>query len=177
MRSDSNNILYRIQMVDNNLSKKLQLKDTQIRLKRMFSFISHSGDAIYILIILGIVFAFADAGWQLRIVLIFVVDLLTALIVQTMKFIFRRRRPEGEWGQVYRKHDPHSFPSGHSARGGAMGMIAILMGPIGFGLIMGIWGVSVATSRVLMAVHYFSDVLIGFALGCCISLLLYFMIF
>ncbi len=37
-----------------------------------------------------------------------------AVIVLAIKFSIRRRRPEGEWGAMYRKTDPHSFPSGHA---------------------------------------------------------------
>ncbi|GAB4489565.1 MAG: hypothetical protein OHK0031_13230 [Anaerolineales bacterium] len=39
-----------------------------------------------------------------------------AALVMTLKFTIRRRRPEGEWGKIYRNTDPHSFPSGHAAR-------------------------------------------------------------
>src|SRR5689334_4152312 len=44
----------------------------------------------------------------------------TGALVFVLKFSIRRSRPEGEWGGGYRRFDPHSFPSGHAARVGAI---------------------------------------------------------
>ena len=88
-----------------------------------------------------------------------------ALIVLIIKFSIRRRRPEGEWGGIYRKTDPHSFPSGHAARTTMLAVLALLLGPIWFGIILITWAPLVSLARVSMGVHFFSDVLVGLILG------------
>jgi undecaprenyl-diphosphatase len=52
-----------------------------------------------------------------------------AAMVLGIKFLVRRKRPEGEWGQIYRNTDPHSFPSGHAARAFLIAVIASALAP------------------------------------------------
>ena len=52
------------------------------------------------------------------------VGMLAALVL-VLKFLIRRRRPEGEWGGIYRQTDPHSFPSGHAARSVLIAVLAV----------------------------------------------------
>jgi undecaprenyl-diphosphatase len=82
-----------------------------------------------------------------------------------IKFTVRRRRPEGEWGGIYRKTDPHSFPSGHAARAIMLAVVAAGLGPAWFALLLMAWVPFVALSRVAMGLHYLSDVLAGVFLG------------
>ena len=91
--------------------------------------------------------------------------LLTALFVQGLKFVIKRPRPDGEWGQIYRKSDPHSFPSGHTARATMLTMIVLLSGYPLFGLIMILWTFLVALSRIALGVHFLSDILVGSVIG------------
>ena len=88
-----------------------------------------------------------------------------AAIVMTIKLIIRRRRPEGEWGAMYRVTDPHSFPSGHAARAILLAVLAVGMGPWWLALILCIWAPLVVLARAAMGVHYLSDVVAGAALG------------
>jgi len=88
-----------------------------------------------------------------------------AVVVLAVKFTIRRRRPEGEWGGLYRKTDPHSFPSGHAARVVLISILAIGLGPWWLALILCLWAPLVALARVAMGVHYLSDILAGFLLG------------
>ena len=90
---------------------------------------------------------------------------ITAVLVMTMKFTIRRQRPEGELGQIYRRTDPHSFPSGHAARAMMLGVMALGLGPSWFGLILIIWAPLVGLARVSMGVHYLSDILAGWIIG------------
>jgi undecaprenyl-diphosphatase len=82
-----------------------------------------------------------------------------------VKFSVRRRRPEGEWGAIYRKTDPHSFPSGHAARAAMLAMLAAGLGPSWFSLLLALWAPLVILARVAMGVHYLSDVLAGALFG------------
>jgi undecaprenyl-diphosphatase len=77
----------------------------------------------------------------------------------------RRKRPEGEWGGIYRSTDPHSFPSGHAARSFLIAVVAAGLSPMWLAVILWIWAPIVALARVAMGVHYVSDVAAGAMLG------------
>ena len=94
-----------------------------------------------------------------------------AVIVMSLKFIIRRRRPEGEWGGIYRNTDPHSFPSGHAARAFLIAVVAAGLGPAWAGILLWVWAPLVALARVAMGVHYLSDVVAGMIVGILIAIL------
>lgn len=98
--------------------------------------------------------------------------LLTAGLVFAIKLAVRRRRPPGEWGQIYRKTDPHSFPSGHAARAVLLALLALFFGPSWLGIALLCWAPLVALARVAMGVHYLSDVLAGALLGAVVAVTL-----
>jgi undecaprenyl-diphosphatase len=91
--------------------------------------------------------------------------LVLAVLVMVTKFTIRRSRPEGDWGAVYRKTDPHSFPSGHAARAALIATLALLWCPLAIGLALTLWAFLVCLARIAMGVHYPSDVLAGAVLG------------
>ena len=95
----------------------------------------------------------------------FVAMCITALVAVGMKQVIRRRRPEGDWGLVYRSTDPHSFPSGHAARAFMLAVIATGLGPAGMAIALWVWAPLVALARVAMGVHYLSDVVAGLVVG------------
>lgn len=82
-----------------------------------------------------------------------------------LKFSIRRRRPEGQWGAIYRNTDPHSFPSGHAARATLLVVLTFAWGPIWLAILLLIWAPLVALARVALGVHYLSDILAGAGLG------------
>jgi undecaprenyl-diphosphatase len=92
-------------------------------------------------------------------------------MVLLIKFRIKRKRPEGEWGRVYRASDPHSFPSGHAARAFLLATIASGLGPPALAIFLWIWAPLVALARVAMGVHYLSDVVAGAFFGIIIALI------
>lgn len=90
---------------------------------------------------------------------------VTALVVLIIKLAVRRRRPEGKWGRIYRSTDPHSFPSGHAARSAMLAVLGMGMGPLWLALLLTAWAPLVGLARVIMGVHYLSDVAAGMVLG------------
>jgi undecaprenyl-diphosphatase len=96
---------------------------------------------------------------------------LLAAMVLLIKFRIKRKRPEGEWGRVYRASDPHSFPSGHAARAFLLATIASGLGPSSLATILWIWAPLVALARVAMGVHYLSDIVAGALFGIIIALI------
>jgi undecaprenyl-diphosphatase len=107
--------------------------------------------------------------WSLTVLLSIVV---LAVVVLAIKFTIRRQRPEGEWGGLYRKTDPHSFPSGHAARVVLLAVLALGLGPGWLALILCVWAPLVALARVAMGVHYLSDIVAGFGLGAVAGILI-----
>ena len=95
-----------------------------------------------------------------------------AVLVLVVKFTVRRRRPEGEWGLLYRSTDPHSFPSGHAARAFELAVLASGLGPAWLAIALWIWAPLVALARVAMGVHYVSDIVAGMLLGLLVGALL-----
>lgn len=170
MRDTLNAHLWR---ADKALSVRLTIdQQSSKRLHRAAALITRSGDALPLLLIIAVLLIFGDAGWRMRAIIMLAADTIVFLTVQAVKFIIRRPRPEGDWGGDYRRVDPHSFPSGHAARGGAYAAAGLILGPGWLILLLGIWGVCVSVSRVVVGVHYLSDTVAGFLTGFSIALVL-----
>ena len=141
-------------------------------LKRCLAIIfAHSGDSWFWLLGLGLVWFYGSDFWQERAGAMAISILVTAIFVLVIKFAVRRQRPVGEWGEIYRKTDPHSFPSGHATRATMLSVLALGLGPLWFGLLVLIWAPMVILARVAMGVHYLSDVVVGTLLGVLIGIL------
>lgn len=151
--------------VDNRLSRLSRLGINSRVSRALAAILAHSGDSWFWLVGLILVWWLGTDYWKQRAVALGVGILVTALVVIAIKFTVRRSRPEGEWGQIYRSTDPHSFPSGHAARSMMLAVMALGMGPLWFGLVLLAWAPLVSLARVMLGVHYPSDVLAGMALG------------
>jgi undecaprenyl-diphosphatase len=150
---------------DARLSAQLRVAERPGLLRRLAIFLAHSGDSWFWGLGLLAVWVAGDAAWRYRAVLLVFAIAVCAIATQVIKWIVRRERPEGEWGRLYRKADPHSFPSGHASRAIMLSVLGVLLGPLWFALALVIWGPLVALARVAMGVHYLSDILAGAALG------------
>jgi undecaprenyl-diphosphatase len=151
--------------IDDRWSSQLRIAENPGLLRNLAAFVAHSGDSWFWGIGLGIVFLLGDSEakvWSLHLLSAIVV---TAVIVLSIKLLVRRQRPEGEWGSIYRNTDPHSFPSGHSARAVLLATLVVSLGPIWLIPIIIIWAPLVSLARVAMGVHYISDVVAGGILG------------
>ncbi|MEK6221066.1 MAG: phosphatase PAP2 family protein, partial [Chloroflexota bacterium] len=162
--------LGRILEIDRNLTARIRVAENPGALRSFARFLGHSGDSWFWFAGLIILFFGGTAQWQFRAIVLFASILVTAGVVLALKFSFRRARPEGEWGQIYRKTDPHSFPSGHAARGLLIGVLAFGLGPAWFGWLLIIWGPLVGIARIATGLHYLSDVVVGWLLGTSIAL-------
>jgi undecaprenyl-diphosphatase len=151
--------------LDTRLSDRLRVAERPGRLRTLAAVLAHSGDSWFWLAGLILLWLLGSAYWRQRALALAVGIVVTAALVLTIKFLVRRRRPEGEWGAVYRNTDPHSFPSGHAARAVMLVMMAIGLGPAWFAVLLIIWAPLVSLARVAMGLHYLSDVLAGMALG------------
>lgn len=134
-------------------------------LRRLAALLAHSGDSWFWFLGLGVAWVFGSPStrsWALAIAA--AIGLLAALVLG-LKQIVRRPRPEGEWGQIYRATDPHSFPSGHAARAFLLATLATGWGPAWLAPLLWIWAPLVGLARVALGVHFLSDILVGAAIG------------
>ena len=151
--------------LDARLSAQARLKDQTGSRHKIAGLLAHSGDSWFWLLGLILLGYLAGPYWRLRAIVFGFGIVVTAVVVLTIKFTVRRNRPAGQWGEIYRKSDPHSFPSGHAARGAMLAMVAFGLGPLWLGVILLFWAPLMALARVLMGVHYWSDVVVGVLLG------------
>ncbi len=158
--------------LDARLSDQLRVAEKPGFLRSISVLFAHSGDSWFWGAALIIAWFFSNGEWRKWEVVEFFGISGLAAVVLVVKFLVRRERPAGEWGNIYRITDPHSFPSGHAARAFLIAMIATAFAPVGWlALVLWIWAPLVALARVAMGVHYVSDVLVGALLGVLVALL------
>jgi undecaprenyl-diphosphatase len=150
---------------DNVCSRRLWVAEKPGLLRSCAVLFAHSGDSWFWGLGLALVWLFGVHAWKLRAVWMLVGIFVTAVFVFVIKFSVRRSRPVGNWGNIYRRTDPHSFPSGHAARAAMLAVSSLLLGPTWFSAILIIWAPLVMLARVAMGVHYLSDVVAGALLG------------
>lgn len=144
---------------------RLSIAERPGPLRTLAILFAHSGDSWFWLLALFLLWWIGPDFWKARAAALGAGILVTAVLVLLIKFSVRRRRPEGQWGAIYRSTDPHSFPSGHAARAFMLAVMATGLGPVWFAALLLLWAPLVTLARVAMGVHYLSDVLAGALFG------------
>lgn len=157
--------------LDNRLTKGMGVAEKPGLLRAIAVFFAHSGDSWFWLVALIVLWLLGNAFWRQWAVVVLGSISALVLLVFPLKRLIRRRRPEGLWGLIYRRTDPHSFPSGHAARAFLIAVLASGLGPGWLPPILWVWAPLVAVARVAMGVHYLSDILGGLMLGIMAGLL------
>lgn len=186
-------VIFSIYYIDIPLAKFFY-NNTTPSISKVFSYITELGSFIYIvlinIVILGILFFSFKVSNNKKYIertrLMFYGILaqgISALVVQLLKFIFGRVRPFYYLSHIYGNSNTFtffnfneafvSFPSGHSA--GIWALITCLM--IVFKdkryiKLLVIPGILVPMSRMVLNMHYFSDILVGALFGIFIPYLL-----
>jgi membrane-associated phospholipid phosphatase len=151
--------------IDRDWSYALRVAEKPGTRRALAMLFAHSGDSWFWGIAMLLLWLFGNPFWkQWAVYELFWISALAALVI-VLKFSIRRRRPEGEWGAIYRNTDPHSFPSGHAARAFLIAALAGLLGPTPLAITLWIWAPLVSLARVSMGVHYLSDILAGALVG------------
>jgi len=151
--------------LDARLSSQMRVAEKPGALRAIAAFFAHSGDSWFWAIGLFAMWISGNSFWKEWAVVQFGSISMLAAAVLLIKFQIKRKRPEGEWGSIYRSTDPHSFPSGHAARAFLIAAIAAGLGPSWLALVLWIWAPLVALARVAMGVHYLSDIVAGALFG------------
>ena len=135
-------------------------------------YFSKSGDGYLYVPIAALLFLTEGAQSPLLNAIVFAF-LLERPIYFVLKNSFKRNRPEAaltNFQSTIKPSDQFSFPSGHSS---AAFMMATLLGYFfpSFIAPLYLWAASVACSRVVLGVHFPTDILVGSVLGMGIALL------
>lgn len=157
----------RLLAFDASLSQRLTLSPRSIWW-RWARIVAHLGDGPYVFTGLGLIYLL---GWpwpnplvRQAALVVMVVVFLAMATVTAIKFLIRRPRPQPPGEFVTFQYDKYSFPSGHSARMMALSVGIFFFYPI-VGWILLILATSVAVARVVVGIHYVSDIMIGIGVG------------
>jgi membrane-associated phospholipid phosphatase len=152
--------------VDVRTSQQLaQFAGAHKTIRRIAILLAHSGDSPIWVVGLVLLWWLSTGLWRREAQFGLLGILVTAIVVQLIKWRVKRPRPVGEWGQGYRRVDPHSFPSGHAARTFMLAVVALFLGPPWWAVALVVWAPLVCIARVAMRVHYLSDVIVGALCG------------
>ncbi|WP_460799915.1 GNAT family N-acetyltransferase [Microbacterium sp. GXF0217] len=93
---------------------------------------------------------------------------ISALLVQVLKQVFGRARPE----DMLVLSDYGSFPSGHTANAATIAVVMCVLFPRVWMFVLGaLWVITMALSRTVLAVHWLSDTVGGALVGTAAGLL------
>ena len=87
------------------------------------------------------------------------------------KRYFKRRRPANvlpDYTSVIIASDEFSFPSGHSSAAFLMVTLLVMTYGLSFAFLYA-WAALIAVSRVLLGVHFPTDILVGSVMGCLLA--------
>jgi undecaprenyl-diphosphatase len=150
---------------DARFSSRLRVAEKPGTMRILAAVLAHSGDSWFWGLGLALLWWRGDSAWSPWAMRALISIAVLAASVLLIKLAVRRRRPEGDWGAIYRNTDPHSFPSGHAARAVLLAALAAVWGPAWWAAALLLWAPLVALARVAMGLHYLSDVLAGAVLG------------
>lgn len=164
-------------ILDNSVNTFMAVHASSVA-KSIATWVSIIADAEVLIIIAGILilYFFFRKRWHDAIILALSVG-VTAVIVLTMKDYFMRLRPDNALQVIV--NDP-SFPSGHASMSAAffVALIAVCAPRmtsrelrIGFVLLSVLMIYLVGMSRLVLNVHWASDVLVGWAIGSVVAVL------
>ena len=151
---------------DQKISAALRISPQDGWLFKTAAFLAHSGDSWFWCGPLFVLWLFSTGEQERTTAYWGGAIAVTACFVFVLKRLIARARPEGEWGNVYRKTDPYSFPSGHAVRAGVILMLAFHTFTQPWLLaVFCVWALLMTLSRVATGVHYLMDVIAGVLLG------------
>jgi membrane-associated phospholipid phosphatase len=137
--------------------------------ERCLMVLAHSGDSQWWLLGGGVLWVRGQGArreFGRRIVLTTAAAGLTSGL---LKMLIRRPRPAGEARLLHLEFDRHSFPSGHATRAGALAATLGPLMPRRARAAAALWGAAVGASRVLLGVHFASDIAGGWLIGALIG--------
>lgn len=165
--------LQRLADMDARLFLALNSVHRHVRLERLIRAISFSGDGyLYLLLAIMLPMMYPTQGVNLLITGL-VAFLIELPVYWTLKNAFKRRRPfrvVQAMAPALNPSDEFSFPSGHTTAAFMMAALIAVFFPA-LTAIAYLWASLIGLSRIMLRVHFLSDVLAGALLGTLIAYL------
>lgn len=159
--------LHRMQAVDSALCVKVSHTNQYRLIRDVFRVVSRLGDGVFWYTLMAAMLLTQQALSVQAVLHMALAGLSGTLIYKWLKHKTHRPRPfevrQDVW-VVGKPLDRFSFPSGHTLHAVVFGLIAISYFPI-LSLLVVPFMVMVAMSRVILGLHYPSDVLAGAGIG------------
>lgn len=136
-------------------------------IRKFFSVISRLGNGVFWYVLMAVIAISDYPVGGMAAVHMAVVGLIGLLIYKVLKTQMVRQRPYIQWEQIINGTAPldlYSFPSGHTLHAVAFTCVALFYYPSLFWLLIPFASL-VALSRVILGLHYPTDVLVGAGLG------------
>jgi len=153
------------------LSSYMQISETPGIKRYSALIIGHSGDSWIWIIGLSLIWLFGKDSLNATACTMIISIFITTVVTFIIKSVVQRERPAGKRGYLYRKTDPFSFPSGHAARGAAITTVSLWICPLWITLLLAVWTSLLCLTRVVLKIHYVSDMLAGIGVGAAVALL------
>lgn len=136
--------------------------------ERLFAIISRLGNGVFWYSLMTFIFVFDYSAYGTKAVLhMAVMGIIGVLIYKYLKTHMVRQRPSMTWNQIHRGTAPldlYSFPSGHTLHAVSFSLIASFYYP-GLAWILLPFTTLIALSRVILGLHYPTDVIVGAIIG------------
>jgi undecaprenyl-diphosphatase len=157
--------LQRLTTLDRRVSARLAIPREARLLRLVALVVAHTGDSPLWLAGAAAALVWGDGAWRDFGWRVLAGTLIAGAVTTVLKWIFRRQRPPGEGFGFYSRFDRHAFPSGHAGR---CACLVVLLSPLlptwGF-VPLALWAGVVGLARVALEVHFFSDIVGGWAAG------------
>lgn len=144
----------------NNYSRRLPIRD-------FFRVISRLGDGIFWYVLILSLPIFNGMAGLLQMFFITLIGGFSVVLYKFLKARLVRERPYISFGSIIAHTQPldrYSFPSGHSMNAACLAVLLASCEPMLFEVVT-IFAALVAMSRIILGMHYPSDVVIGLILG------------
>jgi len=166
-------MLSRMQAMDSALCVTVSHTSQYRLIRDWFRIISRLGDGVFWYILMFAILVTQQADGIKPVLHMLAAGLSGTLIYKWLKHKTHRPRPYQVRQDVFLSGKPldhFSFPSGHTLHAVAFGLVALFYFPL-LAVVLIPFIVMVAMSRVILGLHYPSDVLAGAAIGYVIALI------
>lgn len=160
-------LLHQLSVLEAPICRVASQRGENLETQRFFGVISRLGDGVFwYLIMLVLPALYGNEGLQVSLQML-LVGISSLLIYKTLKHLTVRQRPCEAFPDI-RRHAPmldlYSFPSGHTMH--AVGFTAVVVGHFPeIGIFVVPMALLIASSRLVLGLHYPSDVIVGAVIG------------
>ncbi len=154
--------------LDNYISGPLLERFGSSRLKRVAALLTHSGDALVHIPLFLYFYFYCREPFPAFAAMTFYSTITGVLILYAIRLSFKRRRPIGDMPKEFAivpMLESYSFPSGHAMRNFLFCVTSYPFFGIYTSACLFIFAALIASTRIYLKLHYFSDILAGGALG------------